>query len=41
MEAIPTPLRRRILADCDAGMTMAAAAEKFAVSLAFVKKLKK
>ena len=41
MEAITTQLRRRILADCDAGMTMAATAEKFSVSLAFVKKLKK
>ena len=41
MEAIGVRLRRRILADCDAGLTMAAAAEKFSVSLAFVKKLKK
>ena len=41
MEAIPTPLRRRILADCDAGMSMSKVAEKFSVSLAFVKKLKR
>ena len=40
MEAIATSLRRRILADCDAGMSMSKAAENFSASLACVEKRK-
>ncbi len=41
MKPIPTEMRKRILDDCDSGMTEVAAAEKWKVSPSFITKLKR
>jgi transposase len=41
MKPIPTEMRKRILNDIDNGMTTAAAAQKWAVSMSFIAKLKR
>jgi hypothetical protein len=41
MKPIPTEMRKRILDDCDNGMTEKVAAEKWKVSMSFITKLKR
>src|SRR5215510_7239546 len=41
LKPIPTEMRKRILADCDNGMTEKAAADKWKVSMSFITKLKR
>jgi transposase len=41
MKPIPTEMRKRILDDCNDGMTEVAAAEKWKVSPSFITKLKR
>ena len=41
MKPIPTEMRKRILDDCDNGMTEKAAAKKWKVSMSFITKLKR
>ena len=41
MKAIPTEMRKRILADCTEGMTEKTAAQKWHVSQSFIAKLKR